>query len=61
MTESATKPANLMPATTIALKRLSAMRKIGLKYGYAIRPSYAPKMYEPSPNVATVVARMAQK
>jgi hypothetical protein len=60
MTESATKPANLMPATTIALKRLSAMRKIGLRYGYALRPSYAPKLFEPSPNVELILKRMAK-
>ena len=54
-------PANPMPMAAIALSKLTKMRKIALKYGYALRPSYAPKLFEPSPNVALVLKRMSEK
>lgn len=58
MTEAARNP---FPMTALALKNLPKLRKKALMLGYALRPSYAPKLFEPSPNVALVLKRMAEK
>lgn len=58
MTEAARNP---FPMTALAIDRLRKAQKMALRYGYALRPSFAPKLFEPSPNVALVLKRMAEK
>lgn len=58
MTETARNP---FPMTALAIARLRKARKLALMCGYALRPSFAPKLFEPSPNVELVLKRMASK